>query len=386
MTVGPDTLSILERLVGFPTVSRESNLPLIDWTRNFLADHAVESHTVPDPTGRKANLLATIGPMREHGLVLSGHTDVVPVDGQTWASDPFTLTTRGSRLHGRGTCDMKGFMAAVLARVPEWRRMRLSRPVHLMFSYDEEVGCLGVPSMIAAARELLPPPGAVIVGEPTGMRIATEHKGFCAMRTRVIGVEAHSSLTHQGISSVMLAGELIAQLGTLARQFATQIDPRSARFEPPYTTLSVNRISGGTAINILAADCEFEWEVRPVPGQRFTAIVEELTAFADQRLVQLLQEGKRCTVSTTVQVDVPALSADSGRAERLVRMAIQSDADSIAVPFATEGGQFQCAGWSTVVCGPGSIEQAHKPDEFIERADLAACEGFLDLAVAHQCM
>lgn len=379
-----DTVEILRRLVGHPTVSRDSNLPLIDWVRNFLDDQGIESHIVPDATGSKANLFATVGPMREQGLVLSGHTDVVPVDGQVWSCDPFALTARGSRLHGRGACDMKGFIAAVLARAPAWNSMRLSRPVHLMLSYDEEVGCLGAPSLIAAARNLLPQPAAVIIGEPTGMRVATEHKGICILHTRVTGMEAHSSLVHQGISAVMLAGELIARLAAIADRLAAQ--PASAtRFDPSYTTLSVNRIHGGTAINILAAECEFSWDIRTVPGARFASVLEELAAFADQRLAGLAREGKSCSVTTTMQSDVPPLQADTGPAVQLVRLALQSDDESIAVPFATEGGQFQSAGWSTVICGPGRIEQAHKTDEFVEREDLAACELFLDRAVMRQC-
>jgi acetylornithine deacetylase len=379
------TLEILERLIACPTVSRDSNLPLIDWVRNFLADHGVHSHLIPDSTGRKSNLFASIGPPEEGGLVLSGHTDVVPVDGQAWTSDPFTLTARGPRLHARGACDMKGFIAAALSRVPAWKASPLSRPVHLMFSYDEELGCLGAPSMIAAAREALPKPAAVIVGEPTSMRVANQHKGICTLRTRVTGIEAHSSLTHQGESAVMLAAELIAHLGELSRKLATQARESARRFEPPYTTLSVNRIEGGTAINILAAACEFGWDIRALPGEAPAAIVEPFAAFVDAHLTALLRAGKRCIVETAVQADVPALVADAGAAEPLARAAAATIADTITVPFATEGGQFQSVGWSTVVCGPGSIEQAHKPDEFIERSELTACEAFLDRAVVRQC-
>lgn len=381
-----DTVEILQCLVACPTVSRESNLPLINWVRNFLADHGVNSHLVADATGRKSNLFASIGPSVQGGLVLSGHTDVVPTDGQAWTSDPFTLTPRGSRLHARGACDMKGFIASALARVPEWKATHLSRPIHLMFSYDEEAGCLGAPSMIAAAREALPKPAVVIVGEPTGMRVATEHKAICVLRTRVTGIEAHSSLTHQGVSAVTLAGDLIAYLSELSRGLAAQVRKGARRFEPPYTTLSVNRIDGGTAINILAAVCQFDWDIRTLPGETSTAILEQLSSFVDARLAELLKEGKRCTVETTVRADVPALKADAGRAELLTLAAIQSAADPITVPFATEGGQYQQAGWSTVVCGPGSIGQAHKPDEYIERSELAACEAFLDRVVARQCV
>jgi acetylornithine deacetylase len=379
-----DSVEILERLVACPTVSRDSNLPLIDWVRNYLADYGVHSQLVPDATGGKSNLLATVGPLEEGGLVLSGHTDVVPVDGQSWSSDPFSLSKRDSRLYGRGTCDMKGFIAATLSKVPTWRTLKLVRPVHLMFSYDEEVGCLGAPFMIAAAQKVLPKPGAVIVGEPTGMQVASEHKGICTVRTRVRGIEAHSSLTHQGVSAVMLAGEMIANLIEISRELSARATPLR-RFEPPHTTLSVNRIQGGTAINILAAACEFDWDVRSLPGETGTSIVERAVQFAAQRVAELSAQGKQCAIETSVQADVPPLKADNGAAEELARAAAGFSADALTVPFATEAGQFQSVGWSTVVCGPGNIEQAHKTNEFIECSELAACEAFLDRAVARQC-
>lgn len=377
-------MEILQRLVAFPTVSRDTNLPLIDWVRNYLANCGIESHRVFDATGQKSNLFATIGPPVEGGLVLSGHTDVVPIDGQAWSSDPFTLTERDDRLHARGACDMKGFIAAALGRVPAWADMSLTRPVHLMFSYDEEVGCLGAPSMIAAAQKVLPTPAAVIVGEPTGMRIATQHKGICTLHTRVSGIEAHSSLTHRGVSAVMLAAELVAHLRGVAGHLAREPQVHAAHFEPPYTTLSVNRISGGTAINILAAVCDFDWDIRSLSAQAPCAILEELAVFAERQLAALRAEGKSCTVDTRMQADVPALEGAGGIAEALARSAGAST-ETTTVPFATEGGQFQRAGWSTVVCGPGSIEQAHKPDEYIERAELTACGAFLDRLIDQRC-
>jgi len=389
--VALDTVAILERLVGFPTVSRDSNLPLIDWIRNYLADHGVDSQVIHDDTGRKANLLASIGPPVEGGIVMSGHSDVVPVDGQKWRSDPFALTARDSRLYARGSCDMKGFIATALSRVPSLVGTKLTRPVHLMFSYDEEVGCLGAPRMIAAAREKIGAPAAVIVGEPTSMRVANEHKGICTARTRVTGIEAHSSLTHQGVSAVMLAAELIDHLAGVAKRLADMPRAeRARRFNPPFTSTSVNTIQGGTATNILAAGCEFTWDVRSLPGERAASIMEDFVERCKQRLAELEASGKRCDIQTTVLADVPPLEADAGAggpgtAEALAHAVSEIVLESITVPFATEGGQFQRAGWSTVVCGPGSIEQAHKPDEFIERAELQACEAFLDRMVDRQC-
>ncbi len=379
------TVDILEQLVSFPTVSRDSNLPLIDWIRNFLADYGIASHLVHDDTGRKANVFASIGPPLPGGLVLSGHTDVVPVDGQPWRTDPFALVPDGSRLYARGACDMKGFIAAALSRIPSLSYARLSRPVHLMFSCDEEIGCLGAPRMIAVASGQIPDPAAVIVGEPTSMRVANAHKGICTMRTRVTGVEAHSSLVHQGVSAVMLAAELIEHLNGIARKLASAPAAEKARrFTPPHTTLSVNTVSGGTAVNILAAACEFGWDIRSLPGESASAVLDALTDFSSRRLASLQAEGKHCSIRSDVLADVPPLDAEGGAAELLAHAASEVRRDATTVPFATEGGQFQRAGWSTVVCGPGSIEQAHKPDEFIERSELQACEDFLDRAIARQ--
>ena len=380
-----DCAEILRYLVGFPTVSRDGNLPLIDWMRNYLSDLRIESHLVRNAEGTKSNLFATLGPQVAGGLVLSGHTDVVPVDDQTWSSDPFELTARGSRLHGRGACDMKGFIAAVLARAPVWRRAQLRKPVHLMFSYDEEVGCLGVSSLIRAARATLVEPAAVIVGEPTGMRPATRHKGLSMLRTKVTGVEAHSSLTHRGESAVMLAAELIAHLGEISRNLASSAPADGAGFEPPYTTLSINRITGGTANNILAGMCEFIWDIRTLPGESSAAILRQLASYAERRLAELSNQGKACAIQTAMLADVPPLRAEKdGSAARLVRAVAAHGERDITVPFGTEGGYFQQTGWSTVVCGPGSIAQAHRPDEFIERSQLAECESFLDRLIERQ--
>ncbi len=257
----------------------------------------------------------------------------------------------------------------------------------MMFSYDEEVGCLGVSSMIEAARTRLPRPATVVVGEPTLMRLATQHKGVCVARTQVKGIEAHSSLTHRGESAVMIAGELIAHLGSVARRVAAGAPASGQAFEPPHTTVSVNRIAGGTATNILAALCEFTWDIRSIPGEGSGAILAELASYAGQRLAELAREGKSCAIETTVLADAPPLEAEpAGLAAELVRAVIGAAGQDTTVPFGTEGGYFQRAGWSTVVCGPGSIEQAHRPDEYIERSELAACEVFLDRLVQRQLM
>lgn len=378
-------LEILSSLVAIPTVSRESNLPLVDWVRNYLADLGIDSHLVLNADGTKSNLYATVGPLAPGGLILSGHTDVVPVDDQKWSSDPFQLAVRGSRLHGRGTSDMKGFIAAVLARLPEWQQARFQRPVHLLLSYDEEIGCLGVPSMIKEVRQTLPRPEVVIVGEPTGMRVATQHKGACYVQTEVIGIEAHSSLTNRGVSAIMLAGELIAHLGEMSQKLASAPVAEAKAFEPPYTTISVNRITGGSANNILAGRCEFIWDIRSLPGENSGTILGALTSLADRRLAELLLQNKGCYIRTTVLADAPPLQAElDGSAAALARAVGARPDQDVAVPFGTEAGHFQQAGWSTVVCGPGSIEQAHRPDEFIELSQLNECEAFLDRLVKRQ--
>jgi len=379
------TIQVLERLIGFPTVSRDSNLELIHWIRNYLNDWGVQSHLVPNASGSKANLFATIGPGREDGLAFSGHTDVVPVDDQDWHSDPFVMHAQDGKLYGRGTCDMKGFIATAVALVPQLTRMRLRRPVHLMLSYDEEVGCIGAPYMIAAMREENVRPGAVIVGEPTSMQVANAHKGICSSRTRVTGKAAHSSQTHLGVSAVMVAGELIARLGTLERELRKQ-RLSGGSLEPPYTTLAVNTIKGGTAMNILASGCEFTWEVRTLPGDDPAKHRAAFAAMCEAAIAEIRGEGRECDVATQILADVPALDGAGGTAEALAHAVLPVSGTSIAVPFATEAGQFQQAGWSSVVCGPGSITQAHRPDEFVAAADLERCEQFLQQAVQAHCI
>ena len=379
------TVDVLGRLIGFPTISRDSNLTLIDWIRNYLQDWGVRSHLVPNASGTKANLFATIGPQSENGLAFSGHTDVVPVDDQNWSSDPFVMRAGDGKFYGRGTCDMKGFIATAVALVPQLTRMPLRRPVHLMFSYDEEVGCVGAPFMIDEMREQNVRPGAVIVGEPTSMQVANAHKGICVNRTRVTGTAAHSSQTHRGVSAVMIAGELIARLGELERELQRHRVSEGG-IEPPYSTLAVNTIAGGTAMNILASSCEFSWELRALPGddrKRHTAVFE---AACEALVARLRKEGRECSVATQTLADVPPLSGTGGVAEALARSVLQLSDPSIAVPFATEAGQFQQAGWSSVVCGPGSISDAHRPDEFVAASELERCEEFLQRAVQAHCL
>ena len=370
-------VEMIARLVGFPTVSRDSNLDLIEFVRGFLGEHGIDSHVVHNADASKANLYATIGPMVAGGVVLSGHTDVVPVEADTWASDPFTLTERNGRLYGRGTADMKSFSAIALALVPEMLARGLARPIHLALSYDEEVGCLGAPDMIARIAAELPAPCAVVVGEPTGMQVVTAHKGIMGLETVVTGHEAHSSQTHRGVSAVMTAARLITRLDDMARQNAAG-RPSQTAFEPPYSTIHVGTVRGGTATNVISRECRFRWDIRCIPEDDPHAFLNHFERYCrDDVLPGMRALSPSTDIVTHVASNVPALGPEiDGEAEALVRRLTGSNA-SAAVSYAAEAGQFQQAGFSTVMCGPGSIDQAHQPDEYIERAQVDACVAFM---------
>lgn len=371
------TRDMIARLVSFDTVSRRSNLALIDYVRDYLASHGIEARLVPSPDQTKANLYATIGPMTEGGVVLSGHTDVVPVDGQAWDTDPFTLVEKDGRLYGRGTADMKSFSAVALALVPEMLACGLRRPIHLALSYDEEVGCVGAPSMIARIAAEIPRPSAVIVGEPTRMDIVVAHKGTYAFRTTVTGREAHSSQLHRGVSAVMTAARLVGFITDMNRANRETADPDSP-FDPPYTTLHVGTITGGTALNIISRHCEFLWDIRPVTGDDWRSYVDRFEAFCrDDVLPEMHRIAPECAIRTEQLAGAPGLAPDpDSEAVQLCR-ALTGRNTTTTVPYGAEAGQFQEAGFSTVICGPGSIDQAHQPNEYIDIAQVEACEAFL---------
>ncbi|KAA0679960.1 acetylornithine deacetylase [Roseomonas genomospecies 6] len=367
---------MIARLVGFDTVSRRSNMALIDWVRDYLAGYGVESRIVPGPDGAKANLFATIGPMTEGGVVLSAHTDVVPVDGQPWDTDPFTLVERDGRLYGRGTADMKSFPAVALALLPEMLEAGLKRPLHLALSYDEEVGCLGAPAMIDRIVGELPRPGAVIVGEPTSMGVVLAHKGCYVLRTTVTGHEVHSSQIDRGVSAVMTAARLVNLVGDMAAENAAAADP-ACGFDPPFTTLQVGTIEGGTAANITARHCSFVWDIRPLPGDDWTRYRDRFEAECGRLRAAMRRISPECDIRTEQLAGVPGLAPEpDGPAAQLCH-ALTGRNDTAVVSFAAEAGQFQQAGLSTVLCGPGSIDQAHQPNEYIDIAQVTACEGFL---------
>jgi acetylornithine deacetylase len=369
-----DVRAMLERLVAFDTVSRNSNLDLIDFVKGWLARHGVDSLLVRSDDGAKANLLATVGPTVPGGVVLSGHTDVVPVEGQPWTSDPFRVVEREGRLYGRGTCDMKAFLAIALALVPDMHGLR--RPIHLALSYDEEVGCRGAPRLIDTMLERLPPPTAVIVGEPTEMRVVSAHKGIAVLRTVVTGHEAHSSQTHRGVSAVTTAARLIAHLDDLARQRAEH-GPFAAGFEPPYTTIHVGTVHGGTAVNIISRECSFDWDVRSIPEDGPEAILEGFREHCRTVVEpQMRVIGPGSGVATELLVEAPALAHEDLNPAIELACRLAAVDTTVRVPFAAEAGLFQRAGLPTVICGPGSIDQAHQPDEFITVEQVEAGLGF----------
>ena len=356
----------LGRLVAFDTTSRGSNLELIAYVEAELAGLGVASRRVANHDGSKSNLLATIGPAVAGGVVLSGHTDVVPVDGQPWTSDPFVLTRKGERLYGRGTCDMKGFLALALAAAPDLAKAPLKRPVHLAFSYDEEVGCLGAPDLIAEIAARVPAPAAVIVGEPTGMEAVSGHKGIATFKVTVTGHEAHSSQTHLGASANMAAIGLMAKLVALSERLAREADPASL-FTPKGATLTIGQINGGTAVNILARECVFVFDLRTPPGLKPGAILADFMAEAAAVDAALKARFPDAGVRVETRSLTPAFAPEkNGAAEAFARRLAGDNGPPRVAAYAAEAGQFQEAGYSTVICGPGYIEQAHQPDEFVE--------------------
>ncbi|MDI5920722.1 acetylornithine deacetylase [Halomonas sp. LR5S13] len=369
---------ILDRLVGFATVSRDSNLALIEWVEGWLDDHGVAHWRVESDDGRKANLLARIGPAVAGGVVLSGHTDVVPVDGQPWSTDPFTLIDKGDgRLYGRGTCDMKGFIACALAEVPRWVTQELATPIWLAFSYDEEVGCIGAPRMIERLLADHPRPAAVIVGEPTMMHPVVAHKGATNLRTTVTGRAAHSSQVNQGVSAIHVAARLVTRIEDVMAELKAEGRVDEA-FNVVHSSLHVGKIQGGTAINIMARECTFEWEIRHLPSDRF----EELLARVNDTAAGLEAEMRRrapdaAIVTEALNTTVPALADDNNAEVLALCRDLLDERPAGAVAYATEAGQFQREGLPTVICGPGSIGQAHQPDEYIDIEQLEAGKAFM---------
>ncbi|MFP4894085.1 acetylornithine deacetylase [Paraburkholderia sp. EG304] len=375
--------ALLERLIGFATVSRDSNLELIGFVQQYLADLGVESELFHNDDRTKANLFATIGPRDRGGIVLSGHTDVVPVDGQAWTVDPFRLTEKDGRLYGRGTADMKGYIASVLAAVPAFLRLKLEVPVHLAFSYDEEVGCLGVRPMLAELEKRAHRPRMCLIGEPTELKPVLGHKSKLAMRCHVKGAACHSAYAPQGVNAIQYAARLINRLEQIGDELA-QPEHHDARFDPPFSTVQTGVIKGGRALNIVPAECEFDFEVRGVPGFDPNRVVDQLQTYAAS---ELLPKMRAVQPDTDVRVQMlnayPGLatSPDSDVARLLALLSGSKQYETVA--FGTEGGLFTQAGIATVVCGPGSMDQGHKPDEFITVEQLNRCDAMFARLAEH---
>jgi acetylornithine deacetylase len=366
---------LLELLVRFDTTSARSNLELIDHVQGYLTIYGIESALVPSPDGTKANLFATIG-AGEGGIGLSGHSDCVPVEGQRWSSDPFTLTARDGKLYGRGTCDMKGFIACVLASVPLFKAARLKEPIHVLISYDEEVGCTGVRPLLARLGKDLPRPRIVIVGEPTSMAVIDAHKRIDSYRTTVSGREAHSGVPQLGVNAIAAAAALIVELERIAADLAAKQNDR--RFDPPFSTVNVGNIKGGTATNIVPKNCEFRWQVRSLPSAAPDDVPRDLSAFAKSALLPRMQQVSReASVETSAEGSVPAFVAPAASEAVQLALSLTGTDEARAVCYATEAGLFEQVGCPTVVCGPGDIAQAHAADEFVAVEQLDACMAFL---------
>lgn len=375
----PETVGILGDLVAFPTISADSNLDLIAYLGERLEGAGARVRVTRDPSGAKANIFATIGPDAGGGVVLSGHTDVVPVEGQAWSSDPFAMVERGGKLHGRGTCDMKGFIAAALAFAPRYAAEKLRRPLHFAFTYDEEVGCLGAQVMLADLAACGIRPAVSIVGEPTMMRIIEGHKGCCEYTTTFTGLEGHASRPELGANAIEYAVRYIGRLLEIGAALRERV-PAGSAFTPPWSTVQVGRINGGVARNTIAGKCAVEWELRPVSDADFRYAK---TAIGDYVARELLPAMRRAAPSADIVTEVIGevaglMPMEKNEAEALVRALTGDREPAQLVSFGTEAGLFQQHGVSTVICGPGSIEQAHKPDEFIAVSELDRCLGMIE--------
>ena len=379
--LGP--LDLMRKLVSFPTVSRDTNLPLVNWVADYLKGHGIDCHIWPDPhQPEKAALFAHVGPWEEGAVVLSGHTDVVPVDGQAWDSDPFEVTEKNGKYYGRGTCDMKGYDALAIWALVEAHDANVKQPLQLALSFDEEIGCTGAPPMIEAMQPRLPKGNAVIVGEPSMMQAVSGHKGSTGFDVFVHGFEVHASNLDRGVNAIMYGAKLIEWANEVnAANKAAQPAVMAAMFDPPYTTVHVGLISGGTAHNITAKLCHFDFDFRVVPGDRKDDWIAQCREKAAE--VQALMQSvvPETHIELRPRFDVPALAPEeNGAAESLVR-SLTGDNASHVVSYGTEAGQFQQAGYSAIVCGPGNIAQAHQPNEYITKEQFDAGHKFMERLV-----
>lgn len=373
----PTSRDLLADLIAFDTTSRESNLALIDYVRAYLAGLGIDSELLFNAERSKANLYARIGPTGAGGVMLSGHSDVVPVDGQAWTLPAFALSERDGRLYGRGTADMKGFIACVLASLPRFLDAPLRLPLHIAISYDEEVGCLGVRSLVERLRASPERPVICLIGEPTEMRPVLGHKGKLAMRCEVHGAACHSAYAPQGVNAIEYAAKLIGRLGEIGERLAAP-EHHDSRFDPPYSTVQTGVIQGGRALNIVPAECHFDFEMRSLPADDPQQVAAELRYYAEHELLPRMRAVSAASdIRFSELPSYPGLLTDAASEAAQLLALIAEREDFTTVAFGTEGGLFDEAGVATVVCGPGSMEQGHKPDEFVSLDQLARCDAML---------
>lgn len=365
----PSAKEILAKLVSFDTVSHKTNIPMAEWIRDYLKDQGVAATMLPADDGIHTNLYATIGPEGVSGVALSGHMDVVPVVGQDWETDPFTMVERDGKLYGRGTTDMKGYLACVLAAVPDFKRRKLSVPIHIAFSYDEEVGCTGVRPMIDELGKSLPKPRMVLVGEPTSMRVVDAHKGGARWRVDIKGRAVHSSVAPLGVNTITYAAKIIGELHRMEEELKAK---PNARFDPPHGTLTITRLEAGTASNIVPAECWFLWEIRALPGQDVSGYERRLNVFVQEKcLPEMRKVAPEADIKITKsQMGIPAFEATAGSEVVALALKLAQQNETFAVSYGTEASLFHVGGCPSVVCGPGDIAQAHTANEWIETAEL----------------
>ncbi|GGB46298.1 acetylornithine deacetylase [Roseibium aquae] len=368
------TLTILDRLIAYPTVSADSNLELIAYAAGHLEDCGARVTVSHDPSGQKANLFATLGPDVDGGIVLSGHTDVVPAQAEDWSADPYRMHRVDGRCYGRGACDMKGFIAAVLAKARHYAALDLKRPLHVALTYDEEVGCFGARQLVEDLKQSGRRPSVAIIGEPTEMRVIEGHKGSYEYTTCFHGTDGHGSEPDKGVNAIHYAARFLSRLLELGEEMKSRAGEDSARFSPPWTTVQAGRIEGGLARNIIARHCNVEWEIRPVRVEDGRIVKEALDAYCREILIpQMRAVSPEADIVTEIIGEVQGLTVVNDNEARDIVTALTGANLCDVVAFGTEAGLFQALGMSVVVCGPGSIAQAHQPDEFVSEAQMQAC-------------
>ena len=369
-----NTIDILSKLISFKTISELSNKKLAQYISDYLAKYNIKTQLFEGNPGQ-FNLYAKIGPDVDGGIILSGHTDVVPTEGQNWLTNPFELVKKKNKLFGRGSCDMKGFIAVVLATIPKLKISKLKKPLHLIFSYDEEIGCVGIQKLIPFLKKIKPKPSFCIVGEPTEMKLVNMHKGKINFLLSFKGIESHSSLIENGVNAIDYCAGFINFLKDLQKILIKTKSHK--KFDPPYPTINIGKIHGGLAVNIIPENCELEFEIRDTPNLNTEKIINEIRVFLKKTEKEMKEKNKKCSVSFKILNNFPPL--ETNEKKKIINLALEKlKSNSIStVSFGTEAGVFNKVGFETIVCGPGSIEQAHKPNEYIETIQLKKCDEFL---------